>query len=240
MTDQELKEEAQKLIRRFDNMRIVGSRGEWSGNARQGFMFNPQQGGGSAGGGGVTPATGACCFPDGTCSVETLGQCLLDGGIYQGDGTTCTPNPCSSCCACPVTFEVDTIEFGSYGLDCGFPGCINTPDGTLSCSPSGCSVSGCSNTFDINLCCGGISGTVGSVTFEFSLSCVGTTWDLVMTTSFSLVCPVGCGSGGGSTFSGGDTFHTAISNCDPAGDYSLSFLDSGNNSYMAHVVITSA
>ena len=48
-----------------------------------------------------TPATvvGACC--DGSsCSLTAPGAC---GGVYQGDSTTCTPNPCfvatGACCA---------------------------------------------------------------------------------------------------------------------------------------------
>jgi hypothetical protein len=40
-----------------------------------------------------TPQTGACCWPDGSCSVVTQMECehTLTGlnGIYQGDGTTC-------------------------------------------------------------------------------------------------------------------------------------------------------
>ena len=50
-----------------------------------------------------TPATivGACC--DGaSCSLTTPAACVPPG-VYQGDGTTCTPNPCfvatGACCA---------------------------------------------------------------------------------------------------------------------------------------------
>ena len=42
------------------------------------------------GGGG---ATGACCYSD-TCEVVTAAVCATLGGTYQGDGTTCTPDPC--------------------------------------------------------------------------------------------------------------------------------------------------
>lgn len=37
---------------------------------------------------------GACCFPDGSCSRAYQNGCALSGGDYQGDGTSCTPNPC--------------------------------------------------------------------------------------------------------------------------------------------------
>ena len=40
--------------------------------------------------------TGACCATDGTCSVATQTACESAGGTYQGDGTSCTPNPCSA------------------------------------------------------------------------------------------------------------------------------------------------
>ena len=38
--------------------------------------------------------TGACCLPNGLCTVETAGDCAVASGVYQGNGTTCTPNPC--------------------------------------------------------------------------------------------------------------------------------------------------
>jgi hypothetical protein len=34
---------------------------------------------------------GACCHPDGSCELVLPGTCQ---GSYQGDGTSCTPNPC--------------------------------------------------------------------------------------------------------------------------------------------------
>lgn len=46
--------------------------------------------------------TGACCAGDGTCTSETESDCMTAGGSYEGDGTTCTPNPCviptGACC----------------------------------------------------------------------------------------------------------------------------------------------
>ncbi len=40
------------------------------------------------------PLTGACCFGDGSCTVETSGDCNTLGGSYQGDGSNCSPNNC--------------------------------------------------------------------------------------------------------------------------------------------------
>jgi spore coat protein A len=46
--------------------------------------------------------SGACCQGD-TCTIETSGDCMTLGGAYQGDGTSCSPNPCvvpeGACCA---------------------------------------------------------------------------------------------------------------------------------------------
>jgi cytochrome c5 len=40
--------------------------------------------------------TGACCATDGTCSVTTQADCESAGGTYQGDDTSCSPNPCEA------------------------------------------------------------------------------------------------------------------------------------------------
>ncbi len=37
--------------------------------------------------------TGACCL-SGACSTQTLAACSTSGGVFQGIGTFCTPNPC--------------------------------------------------------------------------------------------------------------------------------------------------
>lgn len=48
--------------------------------------------------------SGACCFPDGTCSVMLEDYCGdLD---YQGHGTTCSPNPCPQ----PTQEDLDMLD----------------------------------------------------------------------------------------------------------------------------------
>ncbi len=37
------------------------------------------------------PCIGACCFPDGSCTLGLAADCT---GSYHGDGTVCSPNPC--------------------------------------------------------------------------------------------------------------------------------------------------
>lgn len=143
MDETEIIRKAQELIQRWDNLRIVGSRGEWSGNARQRFMFNPQRGGGSAGGGTTPTVTGACCI-DGDCSITTEVLCVAAGGTYQGDDTTCDPNPCpvpgTGACCVGSDCSIQTEE------DCNGMGGTYQGDGTT-CSPNPCMVE-CSCGFD--------------------------------------------------------------------------------------------
>ena len=37
---------------------------------------------------------GACCVGEDCIIVESLGACLVAGGVYQGEGVDCLPNPC--------------------------------------------------------------------------------------------------------------------------------------------------
>ena len=41
------------------------------------------------------PPIGACCLETGDCLPDlTESDCLAEGGVWQGEGTTCDPNPC--------------------------------------------------------------------------------------------------------------------------------------------------
>jgi hypothetical protein len=44
--------------------------------------------------------TGACCMPNGTCSIRAQATCGALGGVYAGDGTACSASTCPSggCC----------------------------------------------------------------------------------------------------------------------------------------------
>ncbi len=44
----------------------------------------------------VAGGIGACCLTDGSCLEISPTSCLLQGGIYQGDDTTCKGSSCSS------------------------------------------------------------------------------------------------------------------------------------------------
>ncbi len=40
---------------------------------------------------GPNPPSGACCLPDGACTMTRAADCT---GVYHGDGTLCDPSPC--------------------------------------------------------------------------------------------------------------------------------------------------
>ncbi len=76
------------------------------------------------------PEPGACCFSDGSCQELLPTPCATAGGIFQGDGTTCDPNPCQPtyCTAGSSTVNCDEyisrVEFGTIdnATGCSQPG----------------------------------------------------------------------------------------------------------------------
>ncbi|MBL8878860.1 MAG: hypothetical protein JNG88_07040, partial [Phycisphaerales bacterium] len=70
--------------------------------------------------------TGACCYADGSCQVQTNADCVSGGGTYQGDNSSCDPNPCEQPCTdadradsnCDGTvnnFDIDCFVFAVVG-----------------------------------------------------------------------------------------------------------------------------
>ena len=57
----------------------------------------------------LSAGPGACCLPGGVCEITSPADCMTEGGDYQGDGTTCTPNPCANQ---PVTVNFDALRDG--------------------------------------------------------------------------------------------------------------------------------
>ncbi len=84
------------------------------------------------GGYGAT-STGACCKPDGTCSVETVGACATAGGTFRGVNTTCTGNICDGACCLPrgVCTELGITacegNFSGFGTSCATSGICPCP-----------------------------------------------------------------------------------------------------------------
>ena len=70
---------------------------------------------------------GACCFGGGDCSILTEDECNFYDGFYQGDNTSCDPNPCpqppeGACCTwdgvCEFVTEAECNQMeGTYQGD---------------------------------------------------------------------------------------------------------------------------
>ncbi len=80
---------------------------------------------------------GSCCMPTGACIVTTPELCAEQGGVYGGDGTVCSPNPCyqptGACCMSNGTCDVRTL------LECEAVGGVFQGDG-VPCTPGLCPV----------------------------------------------------------------------------------------------------
>jgi hypothetical protein len=87
---EELLEEAHEAHRRLHGITIRGP--GFSGDARRGFIFNPAPVLGESGE-GAGGFTGACCIGE-ACAILSATDCAAAGGVYQGDFTPCSPNPC--------------------------------------------------------------------------------------------------------------------------------------------------
>jgi hypothetical protein len=46
----------------------------------------------------------ACCLPDGHCESILTGACIADGGVAQGPGSVCDPNPCTTTATRPASW----------------------------------------------------------------------------------------------------------------------------------------
>jgi len=87
--------------------------------------------------------SGACCLPDGTCEILSAAACAQAGGEYEGDGTSCDPNPCP-----PPSREHCTLTQGGWSNNGRFNGerrsetlqRLVTPDSPLVLGVSGRSV----------------------------------------------------------------------------------------------------
>ena len=93
--------------------------------------------------------TGACCYTNGSCAVHTQTECTGGGGTYQGNGTTCSPNPCpapsGACCStdgsCTVTLLANCSGTWQGGGTTCTPNPCPQPTGAC-CHADGTCVSG--------------------------------------------------------------------------------------------------
>lgn len=112
-------------------------------------------------GGGGGGGTGACCVA-GVCSITTEAECA---GLYQGDDTTCSPDPCGTGACCDGNECTETTaglcpsEFIPGG-DCSPNPC---------CLPDGCGYEGFRNPVDsifyleLDIDCAGVPTYTGAI-----------------------------------------------------------------------------
>lgn len=136
--DEEHEIRVKKLEKRLRDLTIVGAHGVLvSGHFEQGYNVDVRRRRAAP-----TGTTGACCLPDGSCANTTQSNCESLGGIYQGDGTVCSPDLCpapteGACClangVCVVETEAQCISdggvFQGVGTDCTPNPCPGAPTG---------------------------------------------------------------------------------------------------------------
>jgi hypothetical protein len=84
-----------------------------------------------------TSLPGACCVPNGTCLAnQTQTQCLQQGGLWKGEGSTCGATTCNqACCYLPNTCQDRSVA--SCNSTGGFPQGLGTVCATTICFPIG-------------------------------------------------------------------------------------------------------
>lgn len=101
----DLTERISKIEQGLKTFTMIGSGGaQVEGSFETGYCITcPEIVGASTTTGGVIPPpitpSGACCIGN-DCTIRTEENCLSEGGTYQGDNTTCSPNPCGTTGAC--------------------------------------------------------------------------------------------------------------------------------------------
>ncbi len=117
-----------RLQKQFHGLRIMGGEGvSVHGSPAKGYVVDVKPGLAQSGAPG--PTTGACCIGT-NCFVLTSADCATMGGVYQGDGVACDPNPCSPCasqvqviladitiCPCVDDRSYDFTLNGTYTLN---------------------------------------------------------------------------------------------------------------------------
>ena len=117
-------ESAARTSKRFNSREDTSSAG--ARRPRLSLTFTPPAG------------TGGCCSAQGGCSLVTASQCSTQGGVFQGAGGSCSPNPCpqpsGACCLAGGTCQRLTAsaclaQAGTYrgdGTTCAGAGCGTT------------------------------------------------------------------------------------------------------------------
>ena len=192
---------------------------------------------GDCGGGGGT--TGACCEPDGSCSITSESICSGLGGTYQGNGTNCdTTGACclldgggcivttSTCCeAAGGTYQGDDIPCSpdpcQVGACCVDTDCTVTTRGA--CESGGGIFQGATDCSSDPCTCGGAFQCRCCTTFVHTEDCIDRTTgygysDSYTTTTDFLYGTITCTGGGTCTSEGCTSSWSFDSSCNQVWD----------------------
>ena len=140
-------ESSTRTSKRFNSREDTSSDG--SRRPRLSITFTPPSG------------TGACCSAQGGCSLVTAPQCSSQGGVFQGVGGSCGPNPCpqptGACCLGNGTCQRVSA-----------PSCVSL-GGTYRGDNTTCATAGCA--LGSGACC--LPGNPGSCASQTAAQCSG-------------------------------------------------------------------
>jgi len=113
--------------------------------ATHGYLIEIGSVDGTAGPGVLTitcNAMGACCFPGSVCQVLPELDCAAMGGVFQGPGTVCDPNPCICVGDLNCDGQIDFRDINPFVLRLSNPSNYfaaypNCPDGNGDINGSG-------------------------------------------------------------------------------------------------------
>ena len=97
----------------------------------------------------VGPLTGACCTPDGSCTISGQTTCVSGAGVYQGNSVVCTTGLCpvltGACCAtdgsCQPTIAGEcSSSFQGVGTSCSPANPCPQPTGACCASDGSCAL----------------------------------------------------------------------------------------------------
>lgn len=87
------------------------------------------------------PAAGACCLPNGSCSVMFQTDCTAQSGTFQGENTTCVGVNCVPTGNVPCCFQSTggclNLSYGNCQLAGGIPGPVGQTCAGFTCFATG-------------------------------------------------------------------------------------------------------
>ncbi len=191
-----IEERISKAETRWGGLTISGP--GWAGDSAQGFTFNPPLREGETSE-PIPPGFGACCVGS-VCSIQTAPGCASIGGIYGGDGTGCSPNPCGAVACVRNSVRIIALlpngsDFCGNGDEIDHPGggaCIVFSRSGIPCTAIGDSTVAAPDVILFPFGGGFSPGHPSTMRFVYTEPGTGGngTWDLAVTYAYTVSCGV--------------------------------------------------